>query len=78
MESYSPCPICNKQFPLDQIESHVDKCLFLNSQNDQGSSVKRSCSSAEFSPVKKVKPNDIDLRVNSHPGCSKREKVCAF
>lgn len=31
----SLCPICNKDFPLDCIEGHVEKCLFLNSENDK-------------------------------------------
>lgn len=28
------CPICNKGFPVDAIETHVDKCLFLKSENE--------------------------------------------
>uniref|UniRef100_A0A146LMN1 ATPase WRNIP1 n=2 Tax=Lygus hesperus TaxID=30085 RepID=A0A146LMN1_LYGHE len=27
----SSCPVCSKDFPLKDIENHVDKCLFLNS-----------------------------------------------
>lgn len=25
------CPVCDKLFPLEEIETHVDRCLFLNS-----------------------------------------------
>lgn len=27
----SDCPICQKKFPIDQIEVHVNRCIFLNS-----------------------------------------------
>lgn len=27
----SECPICDKKFPVDQIEVHVNRCIFLNS-----------------------------------------------
>ncbi|CAH1388734.1 unnamed protein product [Nezara viridula] len=26
------CPVCNKEFPIESIENHVEKCLFLNSE----------------------------------------------
>lgn len=35
------CPVCNKEVKLSEIESHVDRCLFLNSDVKR-SSVKRS------------------------------------
>lgn len=33
--SYSQCPICNKNFPSDQIEVHVNRCIFLNATDDK-------------------------------------------
>lgn len=30
----SVCPICDKTFPSDAIEAHVNRCIFLNSVND--------------------------------------------
>lgn len=30
----SECPICCKTFPSDAIEAHVNRCIFLNSAND--------------------------------------------
>ncbi|RZC38371.1 ATPase WRNIP1-like, partial [Asbolus verrucosus] len=39
----SSCPICNKSFGLGEIEKHVNKCIFLNSvDNDEISKRKRS------------------------------------
>ncbi|XP_055625062.1 ATPase WRNIP1-like [Toxorhynchites rutilus septentrionalis] len=34
--SKSVCPVCDKLFPLDEIETHVDRCLFLNSAEAAG------------------------------------------
>lgn len=34
--SHSQCPICNKGFPTDQIEVHANRCIFLNTTNEQG------------------------------------------
>ncbi|XP_055595032.1 ATPase WRNIP1-like [Uranotaenia lowii] len=36
--SRSVCPVCDKLFPMDQIEAHVDRCLFLNGAEDAASS----------------------------------------
>lgn len=33
--SHSQCPICNKDFPSDQIEVHVNRCIFLNATDDK-------------------------------------------
>lgn len=33
-KSPSECPICCKSFPADAIESHVNRCIFLNSTSD--------------------------------------------
>lgn len=33
-KSLSECPICCKSFQADAIESHVNRCIFLNSTNE--------------------------------------------
>lgn len=35
----STCPVCNKDFNVSEIETHVNRCLFLTSEN-QSSEVK--------------------------------------
>jgi hypothetical protein len=35
------CPICSKKYPVTEIESHANKCLFLNSVENDGASTKR-------------------------------------
>lgn len=27
------CPVCGREFKVSEIEGHVDRCLFLNSEN---------------------------------------------
>lgn len=29
----STCPVCNKNFHVSEIETHVNRCLFLSSEN---------------------------------------------
>ncbi|XP_055531077.1 ATPase WRNIP1-like [Wyeomyia smithii] len=41
----SACPVCDKLFSMDEIEKHVDRCLFLNSA--EGASVSSSSSIRE-------------------------------
>lgn len=41
----SACPVCDKLFSMDEIEAHVDRCLFLNSA--EGASVSSSSSTRE-------------------------------
>ncbi|XP_037030743.1 ATPase WRNIP1-like [Bradysia coprophila] len=33
-ETNSECPICSKLFPADAIETHVNRCIFLNTRTD--------------------------------------------
>lgn len=34
-DNSTQCPICDKLFALDEIESHVNKCIFLNCPDEQ-------------------------------------------
>lgn len=38
---YQNCPICDKEFVQSEIEKHVNKCIFLNSFDEQEESQKR-------------------------------------
>lgn len=58
---YADCPICSREFETNKIEEHVNKCLFLNTQNDlmkrkSGINVKDS------PPEKKVKIDNIESK----------------
>jgi hypothetical protein len=35
------CPICYKKYSVTEIESHANKCIFLNSKENNGASTKR-------------------------------------
>ncbi|KAF5303072.1 hypothetical protein FQR65_LT08401 [Abscondita terminalis] len=62
------CPICYKAFPLFEIESHVNKCIFLNSAESETNQSKKRSVSPIFdhkdvvlpSPIKKSKIDVID------------------
>ena len=60
----SECPVCGREFKVSEIESHVDKCLFLNSENkDNSKFLKRNSEERKYtcngtSPKKlKVSPD---------------------
>ncbi|XP_041979460.1 ATPase WRNIP1-like [Aricia agestis] len=50
-----PCPVCQRTFDKQEIEQHVNKCLFLN--NAESDTFKRDCSHLKQSitPSKKLK-----------------------
>ncbi|XP_014248085.1 ATPase WRNIP1-like [Cimex lectularius] len=70
----SSCPICNKEFPVGNIEAHVEKCLFLNSKAE---SKRLSCDDFDLarSPpsAKKQKTNPAFSPV---PSTSKKVPKC--
>lgn len=35
------CPVCYRKYPVTEIESHANKCIFLNSGENDGASTKR-------------------------------------
>lgn len=35
----SECPVCSKTFPSNEIEKHVNRCIFLNTQPQNSSTV---------------------------------------
>ncbi|KAK5645762.1 hypothetical protein RI129_004226 [Pyrocoelia pectoralis] len=49
------CPICFKEFPIKQLENHVNKCLFLSSTNSDTDQRKRRSTSTCHSTVSSVK-----------------------
>ncbi|XP_053685286.1 ATPase WRNIP1-like [Sabethes cyaneus] len=50
----SACPVCDKLFSMEEIEKHVDRCLFLNSA--EGASVSSSSSSREKANIQNQNP----------------------
>ena len=64
----SSCPICCNVYPLKEIEYHVNKCLFLNSKENEASpstSYKRARSSFEESAPKKTRVEEGGMTVSS-------------
>lgn len=57
------CPICTKTFLLSEIESHANKCIFLNSNSEDSLKRKRSISPSEHGSHKAPKspgvPNGV-------------------
>lgn len=33
-DTNSECPVCGKHFPSDEIEIHVNRCIFLNTKTE--------------------------------------------
>lgn len=60
------CPICNKDYLSSEIDFHVNKCIFLNSQEASSVANKRSFYD-DPSPSKRVR---IDISTDSRTGDS--------
>lgn len=56
----STCPVCNKDFNVSEIETHVNRCLFLSSEN---TSAEVKATPNKF--VQKRGSGEIDLLWNS-------------
>lgn len=74
-ETNSECPICCKPFPSDAIEIHVNRCIFLNTREENGDSsvkeTKRSFSVFQSnSPTSGKKPK-LDVKKKSAPASGK-------
>jgi hypothetical protein len=52
------CPICSKKYPATEIESHANKCLFLNSVENDGASTKRREDHKETCQIEKRQKKD--------------------
>lgn len=55
----STCPVCNKDFNVSEIEAHVNRCLFLSSEN------KSEVKATPNKYVQKRGPEEIDSLWNS-------------
>lgn len=47
------CPVCYKKYPVTEIESHANKCIFLNSVENDGASTKRREDHKETNQIEK-------------------------
>jgi hypothetical protein len=52
------CPICYKKYPVTEIESHANKCIFLNSGENVGASTKRREDHTETNQAEKKLKRD--------------------
>lgn len=74
----SECPICEKKFPADQIEVHVNRCIFLNSTESSAASPAAKEHKRTFgvfeprssSELKRPKLSDSPAFRNRKPGSS--------
>jgi hypothetical protein len=62
------CPICSKEYPTTEIESHANKCLFLNSIENDGASTKRRENHKETNQTEKRLKRD-DYNEQDHTCC---------
>lgn len=66
--SYLYCPICNKKFEQSEIEKHVNRCIFLNSVDEQEESQKRKRSvSPVFAATKAAKQKSPQTGLQPSP-----------
>jgi hypothetical protein len=67
------CPICYKKYPATEIENHANKCIFLNSGENDGTSKKRGGDRKETSPAMKRQKMDChagqDRSLQYHSVC---------
>uniref|UniRef100_A0A1Q3G0L8 Putative atpase n=1 Tax=Culex tarsalis TaxID=7177 RepID=A0A1Q3G0L8_CULTA len=74
--SKSVCPVCDKLFTLEEIESHVDRCLFLNStENGPGSAVSSSSKELKNSQNQVQAKRSFSIFEKSPSVACKRSKV---
>lgn len=77
-DTKSECPICCKPFSPDAIELHVNRCIFLNTKEENNDSSfkesKRNFSVFQSSSPKGVKKPklDVNLKKSSTSGSSKQ------
>ncbi|XP_047117983.1 ATPase WRNIP1-like isoform X1 [Schistocerca piceifrons] len=79
------CPVCGKKYPVVEIECHVNKCLFLSSQQSEQSGSKRSSSlqqatpkrhkSSDASSVSKCLISETDFENSKDEACSVFEDI---
>lgn len=62
------CPICNRLFPANEIEQHVNKCIFLNCSEELQTQKKVP------SPKRKRSPSPVILSHHSQPKLSNSQK----
>lgn len=55
------CPICGREFKVSEIEGHVDKCLFLNSENKDSSKLLKRNSDGKESNCNGTSPKRIKV-----------------
>ncbi|XP_063529375.1 ATPase WRNIP1-like isoform X2 [Cydia strobilella] len=65
MDGSVACPVCNREFKKDQIEDHVNKCLFLNTQPEKSAAKRMGSFFNSISP--KEKRLKTENNINNNP-----------
>lgn len=55
------CPVCERKFPADIIETHVNKCIFLNTSEATVTAVASCSSSTSVAKRKRTSPDSSFL-----------------
>lgn len=78
------CPVCNREFKISEIEGHVDRCLFLKSENKDNSKFLKRNSEVEESVYngtspkrKKIFPDTESRSSTSHTLDSYQKPNCS-
>ncbi|XP_047987017.1 ATPase WRNIP1-like isoform X2 [Leguminivora glycinivorella] len=65
MDGSVACPVCNREFRKDQIEDHVNKCLFLNTQPEKSVTKRTGSFFNSVSPKEKRIKTENSLNNNA-------------
>lgn len=69
------CPICYKKYPVTEIESHANKCIFLNSGENVGASTKRREDHTDTKQAEKKQKRDGYSEQDGVLHCHNRHNV---
>ncbi|KAI8428104.1 hypothetical protein MSG28_002371 [Choristoneura fumiferana] len=64
MDDSVACPVCNREFKKENIEDHVNKCLFLNTQTEKGPSKRMGSGSL----LKIASPKEKRIKLENNAG----------
>ncbi|XP_063358316.1 ATPase WRNIP1-like [Cydia amplana] len=65
MDGSVTCPVCNREFKKDQIEDHVNKCLFLNTQPEKNAAKRMGSFFNSISPKEKRLKTENNINNNA-------------
>ncbi|XP_075992533.1 ATPase WRNIP1-like [Anticarsia gemmatalis] len=70
-----PCPVCNKNFDKNSIEEHVNKCLFLNTSEENKNRTEISSGKRSSSHLNNSASHEKRSRMSTSPSASHTMKT---